>query len=154
GSPKQAPATSPAPTAEPAHAANGDAARERPVRAGNAATPGAGARTWRAIAWTSAAVGAAGTAVAGRTRIHPPPPPSELRGACADSGACPKTEADRIQSYDALRTAALVGGIVGGAGGVACAFSFWRSTSGEMGKQSEPRGGAKAGVVFAVRGRF
>lgn len=122
------------------------------VGAGNTAKSGSEAGgPWKTIGWVSATVGAAGVVVGIVTGLLALRLQGELGGACTPGGACPGTQADRIQSYDALRTTALVGGIVGAVGGVAAVFSFSRTGSGEVPNRT---GGHQAQVFIGVRGRF
>jgi hypothetical protein len=106
---------------------------------------------WKAIGWTSAAVGATGVAVGIVTGLLALHLQSELGGACAKSGACPRAEADRIQSYEALRTAALIGGIFGVVGGVAAVFSFSRGRSDDAPNRPS---GQRARLYIGLRGHF
>lgn len=134
--------SSPAPPSEALDRRGADHARQSRSRAGE---------PWKTIGWVSAGVGAAGVVVGIVTGFLALRLQGELGGVCAANGACPRAEADRIHSYDALRTAALVGGIFGAAGGATAVFSFSRAGSGEVPNSS---GGHRAQMFIGVRGRF
>src|SRR5262245_37612076 len=107
---------------------------------------------WQALGWTSAAVGVLGVATAAVTAVLALRLEGKLGSACTSEGACPRTEADRIQSYKALRTTAIVSAIIGGVGAGGAVFFFSKSASTNrenVGAFALGRGG-----YIGVRGQF